>query len=141
MEPKAAPARILPAIDMDNRAYWTSGRDGHLVIGRCSDCAYYVHPPVPFCPKCESGNVAPVPVSGRGRIASFTVNHKQWVPALPVPYVLALVALDEQDDVRVVSNITHCDPDQVCFDMAVEVWFEQHEDLWVPLFCPVAASA
>jgi len=138
---QAAPARILPATDKDSLAFWTGGKDGHLLIHRCGDCTTYVHPPVPFCPHCESSNVAPEAVSGRGRITSFTVNHKQWVPGLPVPYVLALVTLEEQDDVRVVSNITHCDPDQVRFDMPVEVWFESHEDLWVPLFRPAERAA
>jgi uncharacterized protein len=140
-QPPVVPARILPAIDKDSLAFWTGGKDGQLLINRCADCAHYVHPPVPFCPSCEGRNVAPEAVSGRGRITSFTVNHKQWVPNLAVPYVLALITLDEQDDVRVVSNITHCDPAQVRFDMPVEVWFESHEDLWVPLFRPVGATA
>jgi hypothetical protein len=59
----------------------------------------------------------------------------------PALYVLALVALDEQEDVRLVCNITHCDPDAVRFDMPVEVWFENHEDLWVPFFRPVEDEA
>jgi uncharacterized OB-fold protein len=131
-----APKRVLPAIDNDNRAYWTSGKDGVLAIYRCADCRYWIHPPVPYCPACESRNVGPEAASGRGRIVTFTVNHKQWVPGLPVPHVLALVALEEQDEVRLACNITHCDPDDVSFGMPVEAWFEQHEDLWVPFFRP-----
>lgn len=135
-----APERILPAVDKDTLAYWTGGKDGQLLIYRCSNCAMFVHPPVPFCPACESRNVVPEAVSGRGRIASFTVNHKAWVPGLQVPYVLALVALDEQNDVHLVTNITHCNPDEVQMDMPVEVWFEPAEDLWVPLFRPVQSA-
>lgn len=135
------PARILPAVDMDSQPYWTGGKDGQLLIHRCADCAYLVHPPVPFCPACDGRNVAPAPVSGRGRVTTFTINHKQWVPGLPVPYVLALVELEEQADVRLVSNITHCDPADVTFGMAVEVYFEPAEDLWVPLFRPVEKAA
>jgi uncharacterized OB-fold protein len=135
------PARILPAVDLDNRPYWTSGKVNQLVIFRCADCATYVHPPVPFCPACESGSVAPEAVSGRGRVTTFTVNHKQWVSGLPERYILALIALDEAPEVRVVSNLTHCEPDQVQFDMPVEVWFEPHEDLWIPLFRPVEPVA
>lgn len=132
-----APRRILPAIDTDSRPYWTAGERGDLVIFRCAECAYYVHPPVPFCPKCESRAVAPQPVSGRGTVFSFTVNHKQWVPGLPVPYVLALVTIAEQDDIRLVGNIVGCAPDEVTFGMKVEALFEPVEDLWVPLFRPV----
>ena len=61
--------------------------------------------------------MAPEATSGRGRVVTFTVNHKAWVPGLPVPYVLALVALEEQDDVRLVGNIIGCDSDAVTFDM------------------------
>lgn len=132
------PARALPAIDKDNEAYWTGGAAGELRIFRCQDCSYYVHPPVRFCPKCESRRVEPEAVSGRGHVASFTVNHKQWVPGLPVPYVLALVSIAEQADVRLVTNIVNCDPETVTMGMAVKVLFEPHEDLWVPFFEPEA---
>lgn len=132
-----APARILPVIDRDSEAYWTWGRDGTLAIYRCADCAYFVHPPVPFCPKCDSRNVMPHAVSGRGRVVTFTVNHKSWVPDLPVPYVLALVAIEEQEDVRIPCNIVDCAPQDVIFDMLVEVVFEPVEDVWIPLFRPL----
>lgn len=136
-EQSAIPARMLPTIDLDSRPYWTSGKDGVLAIFRCADCAYYVHPPVPFCPSCESRDVAPQKVSGKGTVLTFTINHKAWVPGLSVPYVLALVTIAEQDDVRLVANIVGCEPGEVTFDMAVEVVFEQAEDLWVPLFRPI----
>lgn len=131
-------ARTLPVIDRDNQAFWTWGREGRLAIHRCANCDYFVHPPVPFCPRCESREVAPQTVSGRGRIVTFTVNHKPWVQDLPVPYVLALVAIEEQDDVRLASNIVGCAADEVRIDMEVEVIFEQVDDLWVPLFRPIA---
>jgi len=94
-ETRTPPSRILPAIDLDSRPYWAAGERGELVIFRCLDCALYVHPPVSFCPRCESRAVAPEVVSGRGTVFSYTVNHKQWVPDLPVPYVLALVSIAE----------------------------------------------
>lgn len=132
----APPRRALPVIDLDNTDYWTGGKDGELRIYRCQECAYYVHPPVRFCPQCESRRVEPEAVSGRGCVTSFTVNHKQWAPGLPVPYVLALVSIAEQDDVRLVANIVGCDPETVTMGMPVRVLFEQHEDVWVPLFEP-----
>ncbi|MDO7844049.1 Zn-ribbon domain-containing OB-fold protein [Sphingomonas immobilis] len=130
------PARALPVTDLDTHTFWTSGAEGRLSIYRCQDCAYYIHPPVRFCPKCESRNVAPEAVSGRGTITSFTINHQQWLPGLKVPYVLALVSIVEQDDVRLATNIMNCAPESVTMDMPVKVFFEQVEDLWVPLFEP-----
>jgi uncharacterized OB-fold protein len=132
---KASP---LPALDRDNTPYWKGGENGELLICRCADCGYYIHTPNDFCPKCESRNVAPQPVSGRGTVRSFTVNHKQWMPDLPVPYVLALVAIDEQEDVYLPTNIVNCSPEDVIFGLRVKVLFEQREDIWVPLFEPVS---
>jgi uncharacterized protein len=129
--------RPLPALNADTRAYWTGGERGELLIYRCRHCDYFVHPPVPYCPECESRDVGPYPVSGRGTVTTFTVNHKQWLPTLPVPYVVALVSIAEQDDVRLVANIVNCDPGEVEIGMQVDVCFEQCEDLWIPLFEPV----
>jgi len=132
--------RSLPALDLDNRPYWTGGKDGKLLIQRCQRCSHYIHPPTSFCPACESRDTAYEPVSGRGRVVTFSVNYKQWVPGLPDRYVIALVAIDEQDDVRLATNIVDCDPDDVDFDMPVQVKFEQNEDMWVPLFAPVGTE-
>lgn len=135
------PSRPLPAVNDDNRAFWTGGAEGALMIARCADCTYYVHPPVGFCPACESRNVAPERVSGRGEVFSYTVNRKAWLPGLPVPYVLALVELEEQAGLRLPSNIVGCDPESVCIGMKVAVRFEAVEDLHVPLFEPALGPA
>lgn len=130
-------ARPLPAIDRDTEHFWKGGAEGKLLIERCNACHYLVHPPTGFCPKCESRDTAPHAVSGRATITSCTINHKQWMPDLPVPYVLALVSLEEQDDVRLATNIVDCDPNAAFIGMKVMVRFEQSQDLWVPLFAPV----
>lgn len=131
------PARPLPAINDDNRAFWTGGEAGALMIARCAACGYYVHPPVGFCPVCDSRAVVPEPVSGRGTVFSFTVNHKAWIPGLPVPYVLALVELEEQAGLRLPTNIVGCEPGAVRIGMPVAVRFEAVEEVHVPLFGPV----
>jgi uncharacterized protein len=132
--------RPLPGITEDTRPFWTGGERGELLIEQCDVCLYYIHPPTGFCPQCEGRATHFQPVSGRGFIDSFTVNHKQWMPGLPERYVLALVRIAEQDDVRLVTNIVGCDPEDVTFDMAVAVQFEQAEELWIPLFAPVQSS-
>lgn len=137
----AAPARPLPVTNYDTEAYWTGGERGELLIFRCRQCRYYVHPPARFCPQCEGRDVGPEPVSGRGAVTTFTINYKQWLPALPVPYVVALVSIAEQDDVRLVANITGCAVDEVYIGMPVQVRFERHQNLWVPFFEPRAAAA
>jgi uncharacterized OB-fold protein len=140
MGTESAPPRALPALTADTQAFWTGGEKGELLIFRCRECRYYVHPPVRFCPQCESRDVEPEAVSGRGVVTSFTVNHKQWIPNLPVPYVVALVSIAEQEDVRIATNITGCDVDAVRVDLPVQVRFEQMENLWVPFFEPIGSG-
>ena len=131
--------RPLPVLTTNNREFWMGGANGELLIYRCRSCGYYVHPAAHFCPSCESRDVAPEAVSGRATVASFTVNHQQWEPDLEVPYVMALVELEEQREVRLVTNIVNCPTDDVYIGMPVSVLFEQNEDVWVPLFQPVQA--
>ncbi|HEV3281602.1 MAG TPA: OB-fold domain-containing protein [Acidimicrobiales bacterium] len=131
--------RLLPRLDPDNEFFWKSGRDGVLRFLRCGSCGRFVHPPVPRCPFCLSVALSPEPVSGRGTVHSFTVNHQQWIPGSD-PYVIGLVAIDEQPDVRLMTNFVECVPDEHLIGTPVEVVFEQNEDVYLPLFRPIIAS-
>ncbi|MDB6050821.1 MAG: DNA-binding protein [Pseudomonas sp.] len=126
--------RKLPALNADNRAFWQGGEQGKLLIHHCDACGRFFHPPSPMCPQCASFNVAPRPVTGKGSVASFTVNHQPWTPELEAPYVVAIVELLEQPGLRFLSNIVNCDPATVQIGMRVKVRFEQVEDVWLPLF-------
>ena len=130
--------RVLPRVDQTNEFFWRAGGEGVLKFLRCRSCRRYVHPPVPRCPYCLRGQLAPEPVSGRGELHSFTVNHQQWVPGSG-PYVIGLVTIAEQDDVRLTTNIVDVEEDMLRVGMAVDVTFEQCEDVWLPLFRPAGA--
>jgi uncharacterized OB-fold protein len=125
-----------PLITDDNREFWTGGRDRELRIIRCNDCGYYIHPPSPRCPQCLSDDVAPHAVSGRGSVYTFTVNQRAWSPGLEVPYVIAIVALDEQADLRLMTNIVGCAADEVAIGMPVQVEFREQGEAYVPVFRP-----
>ena len=129
--------RVLPTLDEPSAFFWTSGRDGTLRFLQCTDCSYLVHPPAPICPKCHGRSTAPAAVSGRATVHSFTVNHQPW-DGNAEPYVIGLVEIAEQPDVRLTTNIVGIDPDDVRIGMPVEVVFEDHAPVFVPLFRPVA---
>lgn len=126
--------RKLPALTPENTAFWQGGRNKKLLIHYCEDCARFFHPPQPACPSCIGGNVAPRAVSGRGKIASFTVNCQAWTPDLKSPFVIAIVELEEQAGLRFLTNIVGTNPDDVAIDMSVRVVFENIEDVWIPVF-------
>jgi len=133
------PFRILPRINDRNRHFWQGGRDGKLQFQRCRDCGYYLHPPTVICPKCWSKDIGIEAVSGRAEVLTFSVNHQQWMPGPEVPFVVAIVGLREQADLRLTTNIVNCAPDDVKVGMPVRVTFEAHEEdeVWIPLFEPV----
>ena len=133
-------ARPLPALNEMNGYFWTGGREGRLQILRCQACGLYIHPYAALCPKCRSADVAPEAVSGRGVVTSFTVNHQPWFPHVPVPYVIALVGLEEQSSIRLVTNLLTCPVEDVRVGMPVEVYFEPHGNVFIPLFRPAEGA-
>lgn len=104
------------------------------MIYRCTDCGLWLHPPKPVCRRCLSRSVGPVAVSGNGTVYSYTVNHQPWMPGLEVPYTLAIVELDEDPALRLTTRLTGVAPDAARIGLRVRVVFEQHEDVWLPLF-------
>ncbi|HEY5888653.1 MAG TPA: OB-fold domain-containing protein, partial [Acidimicrobiales bacterium] len=95
-----------------------------------------VHPPVPICPACRSRAWTPAEVSGLGTVVGFTVNQHQWHPDFEPPYAIANVALVEEASVHLTTNVVGCEPDEVHIGQEVQVRFEQHDDVWLPLFEP-----
>lgn len=75
-------------------------------------------------------------VSGRAVVVGFTVNEHPWMPDVEVPYAIAVVALEEDDSVRLTTNITGCEPGDVHIGQRVSVRFEQRDDVWLPMFEP-----
>lgn len=131
--------RTLPVLTDDNRHFWTSGEHGQLKILRCQSCQHWIHPPRPVCPACYGRDVKPEAVSGLATVFTFTLNMRAWGPGLEVPYVIAIVALDEQPGLQLTTNIVGCKPEDVRIGMRVKVVFEQDEDVWIPQFTPVDA--
>lgn len=123
-----------------NRFFWTSGADGVLRLLRCTQCRNFIHPPVPVCDKCLSMDQEVATVSGRATLAAVTVNHQMWIPTLQPPYVIGIVEIDEQPSIRLTTNIVGCDPGELQIGMPLQVVFEEHEDVFLPMFRPVDAS-
>jgi len=133
--------RPLPLLTEENRFFWTSGADGKLRFLRCSDCQNYIHPPSPVCDKCLSMSQDVVAVSGRATLAAVTVNHQMWMPMFEPPYVIGIVEIEEQPSVRLMTNIIECEEEDLAIGMALEVQFEECEDVFFPLFKPAGKPA
>ena len=127
--------RPLPELTLANEWFWTSGDDGVLRIQGCATAA--TRPPArAHLPLLPQPVAKPAPVSGRGTVVGFTVNAHRWLPDFDPPYVVANVALAEDARVHLTTNIVGCEPADVRIGQEVAVRFEQHEDVWLPLFEP-----
>jgi uncharacterized OB-fold protein len=126
-------------LEPETAFFWTSGEEGVLKIQRCRACGHWQHPPLPRCPKCHSAELAPQAATGRGRVATFTVNHQVWSREEDPRFVFAAIELDEQPELYVFSNVL-CDPAQAYTGMRVAVTFESQDDVWLPLFVPEQAD-
>lgn len=99
-EPRGAQRPVLPVVE----GWFTIGDDPHLIGARCTRCGTVVFPPrATTCPNpaCDSDELAPTPLSRRGRVWSYTENR--YPPPLPYvaadpfePYALAAVELAEE---------------------------------------------
>ena len=119
-------SRPLPLVDDASRSYWEGARRHELVILRCRRCGFYVHYPRPNCSECGSIELTPSRVSGRGVVYSYTVTHHRSAPGFEnkVPFVVALIELEEQPGLRIIANVQGCAPDELRIGTPVEVVFE-----------------
>ena len=120
--------------------FWDAAREHKLVIQRCDECRRYIHWPQLRCPRCGSDRLSASQVSGKGSIYSFCVVHHVFHPAFEVPYNLAIVELEEQPGLRMLTNIVDCPHDALSVGMPVEVTFEDGDGFTLPQFRPAAGA-
>ena len=132
--------RVTPLLRDWNRFYWTSGEDGRLRFQHCAACDRLQHPPAPICRSCGNQDLDVRAVSGRGVVQSHTTNMQQWSADYPPPFVIAVVAIDEDPRIRLTTNIVGCEPEAVHVGMRVRVVFEQADDVWLPFFEPTGEA-
>ncbi|MFT4613007.1 MAG: putative OB-fold protein [Bacteroidia bacterium] len=111
---------------LDNAWWWEMADEGKLGIQRCLGCNTLRHPPRPMCNLCHSLAWDAVESSGKGTICSYTILTHPKFPGYDYPLVIILVDLKE--GTRVTSQLVDCSPDQVDFDLAVEMIIQTDPD-------------
>lgn len=117
-----------PVANADSHTYWNAARERRLVIRKCNACGQLHFMPRYLCPSCWSDNLDWIDASGTGRVHSFSVIRRASDPAFAsrVPYVLALIELDEGP--RMMANILGEDALGVAVGDPVTVTFEDRGD-------------
>jgi hypothetical protein len=118
--------RILPNPVGPNAEFYAWCARGELRLQRCADCGTWRHPPRHRCAACGSLAASWEPVSGRGRIFSWTITHQALDPAFTTPYAVVVVELDEGP--RLVGNMRDMEPSDLALDLPVEAVLEPISD-------------
>jgi uncharacterized OB-fold protein len=131
------PAKPLPSMQDLNGEFHKHCARGELRFQRCDDCAAWRHPPRVLCARCGSPLASWQPVSGRGRIFTWTVTHQPLHPAFAhdVPYATVVTELEE--GIRLVSGTRDLPLTTLRLDLPVQVILEDaSDDLKLPYVRP-----
>ncbi len=126
---KQAGQRVKPLVSHDTEFFWEGTKLGELRIQQLPDGTLR-HPPIPAVWKDRSEWTDYVVATGRGTVFSYVVHHAPKVPGRQLPFVVALVELEE--GVRMLGELRGIDPGEVEIGLPVLVDFEQIDDVALP---------
>ncbi|MEW6776017.1 MAG: OB-fold domain-containing protein [Bdellovibrionota bacterium] len=130
-------ARAIMGTSAVAAPFWEATKNKKLLLQWCARCERPIHYPREFCPHCLSTELSWRESAGHGTVYAVSVMHKPGNPmmAVRVPYAVVLVDLD--DGVRLLSNVAGCKPEDVRVGMKVRVaWEELPEGRHLPVFEP-----
>jgi uncharacterized OB-fold protein len=122
--------------------FFAGAARNELVIPRCDSCGEFVWYPAETCPH-DGGALTWTPVSGKATLFTWAVVQRPFLPAFAdqVPFVTALVAIDEDPRVRLCTLLV--DHGELVADMPVRVDFRPltfssvpDKSVPVPMFRP-----
>lgn len=112
------PSRMMrPSASQDTQFFWDGVAAHELRIQQREDGTLQ-HPPVPALWKDKAETTDYVVASGRGTVFSYVVHHAPKVPGRSLPFVVALVELEE--GVRMLGELRGVAPADVTIGMPVE---------------------
>lgn len=135
----------LPDISFEPTAeFWAGAARSELRIPHCERCGRACWYPEPPCRFCRGATLTWRTMSGRGTLFSWVVVTHAFLPQFAdlVPFLPALVALDEDPAVRLATRMVDVDPDDLDFEMPVTATFRPvtfagvDGEVIAPLFAP-----
>ncbi|EUA87149.1 OB-fold domain-containing protein [Mycobacterium ulcerans] len=109
-------AMMRPSSSRDTAFFWDGVKAHELRIQRHPDGSLQ-HPPLPAVWQDKAEPIDYVVSIGTGTVFSFVVHHAPKVPGRTLPFVIALVELDE--GVRMLGELRNVEPEQVEIGMPV----------------------
>ncbi|MGV0833967.1 Zn-ribbon domain-containing OB-fold protein [Mycolicibacterium thermoresistibile] len=120
--------------------FWQAAREHRLVRPVCDECGKNFFTPQVICPACLTDRWSYQPSSGLGTVYSATIIHRSPTPALPAPYQLAIVDMDE--GWSLLSNILDAGETPIAIGTRVAVTWVPLSDAWtLPAFHAIERAA
>ena len=116
----APDAMMRPAVSRDTAFFWDGVKAHELRIQLLPDASLQ-HPPLPAVWQNPGEPIDYVVASGKGTVFSFVVHHAPKVPGRTLPFVIALVELEE--GVRMLGELRNVDPAKVNIGMPVRATY------------------
>jgi uncharacterized OB-fold protein/acyl dehydratase len=111
---------MRPASSKDTKFFWDGVNAHELRIQKRGDGSLQ-HPPVPALWLDKEETTDYVVASGAGTVFSFVVHHAPKVPGRTLPFVIALIELEE--GVRMLGELRNVDPGGVEIGMSVRAMY------------------
>jgi uncharacterized OB-fold protein len=126
-----------PMVDATSLPWFQAAAEHRLVVQRCTSCEQTRLPPAPVCPECRSPDSDWKEVAGQGEVYTYTLVHRPIAAGQKLPFVIAVIALEDSGGVRIISNLVDVKSDELEIGMPVElVWEDMSADLSIPRFRP-----
>ena len=105
--------------------FWAGAARDEIRIPRCDSCGRFCWYPREVCRHCKGAAFTWETMSGRATLFSWVVVTHAFLPQFAdlVPFVPALVALEEDPLVRLPTRMVDCDAEALDFDVPVVVTF------------------
>lgn len=116
---------MRPSSSRDTKFFWDGVNAHELRIQRRPDGTLQ-HPPVPAVWADKDAPVDYVVSSGKGTVFSYVVHHAPKVPGRSLPFVIALVELDE--GVRMLGELRGIDASEVKIGLPVRATYLDFPD-------------
>lgn len=130
-----ASAKPLPVLTGLAKDFYSFCKNRELKFQRCRTCGTWRHVPREMCAACGSFEWEWAKSSGRGTVFTWCVVERALHPGWAASQPYAVVVVEMEEGVRLVTQVVDCPPAELAFDMPVEVVFDDAtEDITLPHF-------
>ncbi|GGM98386.1 Zn-ribbon domain-containing OB-fold protein [Streptomyces fuscichromogenes] len=127
----AAYDKFLPeGLPAWQRPFWDSLREHDVRVQKCSGCGAFRHVPKELCNRCHSSEATWSPISGTGRVYTYTVVRRAPTPAYQAEAPYVLVHVEMAEGFRMIGSLTVDDPRTVRIGQDVRITYEDVDADW-----------